>query len=669
MSIKKTLNDIWTIFKEKRIIEILLLVVFLIQGVILIYFNWKTLSNHMGYDSSWSYLKAALIWKEKSINSKVWVDQTSIFLDSSLPLASLIYGITGKIFPSYGLANLIIVLCILLSMNSILCNLNLNSLSRLLAVNLIICPYLTNGYAVVNDLGYFSNTLAGPAFYSLRALIALLIIREFLVIKKTNHIDIIGFITLALCSLAGSSSGIFMIVMILFPYLVFELEKVFVCNDIKILKSKDVIYCITGILCVYGGKIFANRVLGVNAIDTTRTWTSIEKLFTNFGAPLQGFLKLIGALPINQDTSVAILSVEGIYRIFPLCILGIIILSIVFALKVIKNNWKTDDELILLVVNIVVVNYITFGLFNAQYGSAFFEERYLICTFMMLIVLVAYYLDKLDMNQLFSKIIPVLLLVCLLGNNYVSDKAYIETTNDSWQIDEICAIVNNQNADLIYFWGDELSAVGRSLRAYDLNHTYKNINTSGGFHHNGDYLYKEDNSDYSGSTILVVSKDSTIVPENIMGMYEKIAELDYVNVYYCESNPIDLVAGITGDKCIDMPNTPGIVLGNGTFDGTSYISEGTAGFVMFGPHCSTKSGTYDFTLYYQIIDGEDTEESYFDVATDGGRNVLGKIELDPSKKAISINDVHLEEGTTLEYRVYNGEGTRIKIDKVEIIKK
>ncbi len=669
MSFKKTMCDIKTIFKEKRIVEILLLLVLIIQGLILVYFNWKTLANHMGYDSSWTYLKAALVWKEKSINSPVWVDQTSLFWDSSLPLASLIYGITGKIFPSYGLANLIIVLFILICMNSILCRLNINSLSRLVALNLIVCPYLTNGYTIVNDLGYFSDLLSGPAFYSLRALIALLIIREFLVIKKTNRIDVIGYITLLLCALAGSSSGIFVIVVILFPYFIYEMEKVFICNDIKVLKSKDAIYCIIGIVFVYGGKVFANKILGVNAIDATRTWTSIESIFINFGAPLQGFLKLIGALPVTNDKTVEILSVEGVYRIFPLCILGIIILSVIFAVKVIKKNWKSDNELILLVANIVAVNYLVFGLFNVQYGAALFEERYLICTFMFLVVLVAYYLDKLNMARLFSKIIPIMLLVCLVGNNYVSDKIYIDTTNESWQIEDIYTIVNDQNADLIYFWGDELREVGRSLRVYDMNHTYKNIDTGGVFHHWGDYLYKEDNSDYTGSTLLVISKNQTIVPENIMGMYGKIAELDRVDIYRCESNPIDLVTGITGDRSIDMPNTPGISLGNGTFDGTSFISDGTAGFVMWGPYCSAKYGKYDFTLYYHIIDAVDVDNSYFDVAIDSGKNVLGKIELDPSKEKISIKDVQLEDGQLLEYRVNSGEGTRIKIDKVEITKK
>ena len=90
---------------------------------------------------------------------------------------------------------------------------------------------------------------------------------------------------------------------------------------------------------------------------------------------------------------------------------------------------------------------------------------------------------------------------------------------------------------------------------------------------------------------------------------------------------------------------------------------------MWGPYCSAKYGKYDFTLYYHIIDAVDVDNSYFDVAIDSGKNVLGKIELDPSKEKISIKDVQLEDGQLLEYRVNSGEGTRIKIDKVEITKK
>lgn len=662
MTIKRTFTDIKNIFKEKRILEIVLLSLLIMQGLIVIYFNLKLLGNHMGYDSSWSYLKAVLMWKEKTINSGAWSDQTSPFLDSSMPLASLIYGITGEILPSYGLANLIILLLIMICINSICCYLGEGIEARLFALNMLICPYLTNGYYVFNDLGYFSNLISGPSFYCVRALIVLMVVREFIIIKSQNKIDVWGYLSLILCFLAGMSSGIFIVVMILFPYLVYEIIMMFRSNEIKRLATKDTIYCITCIFFVIFGKIFANKVLNIIAIDGSRTWTSISKIYTNFGAPLQGLLKLIGVLPVD-DTSISILSAEGIYRVFPLVIFGVIVCSFAFVIKTLKTDLHTKNDVIMFLIIVIAVNYFVFGLFNAQYGSRLFEERYLVTTFMVIIILVSYYLDCLDVNRLFSQTVIVILLICLIGNDYVSDKKYMQDTNETWQIPEISEIVDEQDAQLIYFWGNELKDLGRSLRVYDLNHIYKNINTEGGFHHWGDYLYLDDNSDYQGQTLLIISKDTNFVPENILSLYTKIAELNYVDIYKCEINPIDESVGITGSTSIDLPITPGIIMRNGSYDGAGYVSDGTEGYIMYGPYCDTVDGTYDFILDYEI-EGEGS--AAFDVSIDVGAEQLGVVDLIPGENQAVIKNINLQEGHILEYRVYCSSGTIIKINKVTI---
>ena len=182
-------QELTNLIKNKKWIEIILFVVLSVQFLITIYFNLMLLENHMGHDSSWSYLKAALMWNEKTITSDMWVEQTNIFLDSSMPLASLIYGVTGMLLPSYGLANNIIITLILICIDCIMREMNIELKGRLFALNLIICPYLTNGFNCRNDLGYFNDLISGPAFYSLRALIVLLIIREFIYIKNKGKID------------------------------------------------------------------------------------------------------------------------------------------------------------------------------------------------------------------------------------------------------------------------------------------------------------------------------------------------------------------------------------------------------------------------------------------------------------------------------------------------
>lgn len=202
------------------------------------FFNFTQQKNHVAYDSSWTMLKSVLMVKENAIISPAWSDQTSLFLDSSMPLASLFFAITGDIFISYGISNIVILVLILACLFRILTELELSLTSKLFALNMVICPYLTNGYAIINDLGYFSNVIFGPAFYSLRALLALLIILQFLTIKKTGKFNFSMYPVYALCIIAGSSSGIFMIITVLLPYVAYFIEKCFLKMTINLFGKK-----------------------------------------------------------------------------------------------------------------------------------------------------------------------------------------------------------------------------------------------------------------------------------------------------------------------------------------------------------------------------------------------------------------------------------------------
>lgn len=132
----------------------------------------------------------------------------------------------------------------------------------------------------------------------------------------------------------------------------------------------------------------------------------------------------------------------------------------------------------------------------------------MISPFIIIVITVAIFFDQTDEKKIFSQLALIGIIIALAGNNYVSDKKYVGTTNDYWQMDEIASIVNEQDAQLIYFWGD--------------------------------YLYYEKQEDYSGRTILITPKDTNIVPENIMNQYVHIQDLNMVSIYRCEGNPISI---------------------------------------------------------------------------------------------------------------------------------
>ncbi len=657
----------------EKVMGIGLLALLIVQFLVLAYFNLRLNAQHIDYDSSWVYLKAALIWKEKTFVSPYWSETTNPFFDLSLPIASLLYGITGRLFFSYGVSTLIVLLGILASVFFILKRFDVNKTGVLVVLNLILCPFLTNGFDPVIELGYANCVLVGPSHYGLRTLIVLLIILEYLNIQKKKKIDFIAFLAPALCFLSGMSSGVYLIAMILLPIIAYLFECMFIENKFKAFLKKESIFAYICLIFVFLGKLFASKVLNISIRDSGNEWTSVIDLWKNIGAPFQGLFKLLEVFPVAEK-DVSVLSARGIAVVFPLFILFVIFLAFIFAsagiYKKIKENTGVVPE-VLFLVNVVFVHFIMFGFMNVQYGLAVFEERYLIPAFFVLVILAGIFIRNIRMDLLVSKFILTGLFISILAINIISDKNYAEYSNNYDYMVHIRDIAQRENAGLVYFYGEDSAdnmldvLMCRNIRAIDLDRVYKYASTKGTFKHWGDYLYYEDNSGYEGDILLIVYSDKKeIVKDYIFEQLELIEDDGLFAIYKCKNNPIDCVVGIIGDVNVDYPTTPGMITTNCEVKQTSVISDGNRGFVMYGPYTETPDGTYDFILDYSILEGED---AYFDVAIETGEK-QGIIYLNPDENKAVIEDVKLNSGHILEYRVFCEEGTRIQIDKITIIK-
>lgn len=181
--------------KIKRM-ELCLILIFVTQLIISIYYNIASLGEHMGYDSSWSYLKAGLMWREKAFASEMWAEQTNLFLDSTMLPAAFLYGMTGNLLVSYGISNNIVLIAIIYCMSDIVKELQMRKSVRLICLNLLICPYMVNGFArlipgLFNELGYFNCLISGPAFYSVVVLLFLMVVSVVINLKtEKNHMSV-----------------------------------------------------------------------------------------------------------------------------------------------------------------------------------------------------------------------------------------------------------------------------------------------------------------------------------------------------------------------------------------------------------------------------------------------------------------------------------------------
>ncbi|MCR5010991.1 MAG: hypothetical protein K6A72_01480 [Lachnospiraceae bacterium] len=498
------------------------------QLIMIIAFNLTQLSSHMGYDSSWSFLKAMLIWREKSLVSDIWVETTGTLLDGPIVPASLLYGITGNIYLSYGICNSVFVLLLLLVMRDTAKNFGLDLKGRLVCLNLLLCPFLLNGTSPSN-LGYFSVLLCGDCLYSIRTLTFLIALDAVLIMNNPDKrgeesssghnktkIHILMILTLFLSFVSGMSAGIFLLLVCFMPLMLYAFITALVQNDSKLLYGRKMLFPAAGGICVVVGKIFQAFFIPLSTAGNEKTWTTIADIWKNIGAVFQGFMKLFNILPITRE--VPVLSVEGMLKVPAIAtatlILTAVLWSVCKGLSKIKN--KEFGSRLFVPITVIVWNVLILSLFKVQYGSPVFEERYLICAFVSMMLLAGYCITNADTGLLFTRLLTFGLVLLLAFTDAASDGIFLLLTNKDWHMDSVADKAEELDAGIVLFCGDDLWETGRAMRVYDYGRIYKCVNSDGNIVHWGDYIFYDDLSFYEGRIMYVVSRDNPDLASGIL---------------------------------------------------------------------------------------------------------------------------------------------------------
>ena len=163
-----SVNKINEFLKSEKITKILEWCFFIlgcIQFLMICFVNLTQNQNHLGFDASTFYLRAVESFNQHSLFLDNWVEQTTLMIDSPIPLASLLYGITGNIFISYGLSNIVTVVLFVALAICVLKEINMPRLGGIITLNFILSPYVTPFYNNANPIDYFPSMFIGAAFY------------------------------------------------------------------------------------------------------------------------------------------------------------------------------------------------------------------------------------------------------------------------------------------------------------------------------------------------------------------------------------------------------------------------------------------------------------------------------------------------------------------------
>ncbi len=653
-----------------RYLNIGMLAVMLLQFLAVVYVNLFQMRYHMGYDVSSYMIKAIEVWKQKTLFVDFWQHQTTLYIDNAMPIAALLYGISGDIFISYGIANIIVTLLLLLVFASICKELGLQKTAGLICMNLFLCPFLMESLNNWNDLGYFSMMFTSMASYGVKSLTVLMIVKTTLNLEreKANR----GLLVAAsfLSFIAGLSSGFYVAVTVMVPCGLYIMTRLLIKNNIRAIWNKQTAYVIGNGALLFLGKMISEKVIHFVSSDSDMVWVSLEQFVKNLASIFVGFLQLMQALP--QDAGMEILNRHGVIYLFPFFIVMVCLLAFVSVLVQVCRRYEEPGQALLLIY-VVVFNVFLFSIVYTTYGGRIFEERYLIELFLMIILLVGIFLNSLNDNLIFKGLLVLGLIGSIVIIDVKSDYTYMTTLNNYNELKEITEKVSELDSPVVYLIGDDIMCEQRNLRPIDTTKVYKSFNETGSVHHYGDYTYYDENGEYSGGTIMITTEESyPKIPGYIIDKYTYYDEVGKYKIYTSDENIIDNMAGITRfPVSVDYPYTPEVETQNGTLqENGTFLTDGTEGCVFQSEPADVVEGTYDITVNYEITESSAKEPARFEIVLGDTTKLTEVLDVGSGKKEIKNVSFRTEDTVSqMMYRITEAQGTKIRIASIQFVRK
>lgn len=93
------------------------------------------------------------------------------------------------------------------------------------------------------------------------------------------------------------------------------------------------------------------------------------------------------------------------------------------------------------------------------------------------------------------------------------------------------------------------------------------------------------------------------------------------------------------------------------------VSDGGAGAVIYGPYSETLDGVYNITVNYTVLSYTDSDRGTFDIALDA--RTYASEEFSAQEKSVTLENVALSSGHSMETRVWVPEGMVICVQSIE----
>ncbi|MDR1001446.1 MAG: hypothetical protein LBL96_11725 [Clostridiales bacterium] len=658
----------------------------------------------LGFDFSVMYTLAIEMWKQKTIFPE-FMYQTTLLLDSPVPLVALFYGLSENIFRAYGIANIILTGVQVALFVKIVRLFSPNAkVSVVIGLTVLLSPFIAN-YYVPNAIGDLLNNLqVAAAYYSVRISIGLLYIYLFAdaLKNKSKRINAASVVLIAIAAvmsfITGMSSGLYLGVTYLVPLTLVSAAVMLHRKEL----NKRVVICVFsfGALILFG-RIFAEHTFHWFTYDD-KTLVGVNDFFTNLQGIYLGMLELMGGL--TRFTGAKVFSPQGVVLLINFLFSHIFLFVIfVFTLRLFKTKnafEQNENTSPILNLSVIVISILIFMLTLTSDGVGHYPIRYLTPLYVCMVVLFTIYLDPIkEIDAKKCRNFHVILLCLLIVSNIYSYYVYLTNTISNWN-HSVQVALKKYDAKLVY--GTEEPKV-RSLRVLDTETVYKTFSVEdygrGTVYHWGDYLYCDDVSEYDGNTLILASPEHyELLADYYKSKYvyqETLCEDPLFSVYLAKGNYFDHYNGLPKKGTVrNLVYTPGVRSQNGNIASDGYFhSDGSQGYILFGPYSQVVReraafdsyfnsygsyslndediGVYDFTLIYEIINNASAQiaAGVFDVCTNNGTDIRGSIEIPTDATSVTLHDITFPDtSAAFEHRVYEYEGVEMIIESIEITK-
>lgn len=418
--------------------------------------NLFALSSACSYDAGTTFSAALEMWRQKSLVLQDFGYATSLLIDSPAPLAALLFGLTGRFFLAYGLANLVIMALNLLCVRSILHILGGGGPSFLLAAVLLVTPYSPW------QVGYSQCVVWGHGCYSVRVLFLLVVLRAVLPLwqEKADRRSIAWCVAgaAAVC-VTAFSSGLFFAEQVLAPLLLAVAGLALWNGTVRRYARPGgylVLLCLLTLVGMAAAKVLAQ---GTAAGATTMAMNDAAGIAGNISRILAGWLDFWGASGSGEPLSESLVQIGGVFRFFWLAGAGVALAAAFRS----KPKDSAEKEFRISAGSMACFNVAVMMLMQAPYSNNMIDGRYFLLPFLPLVLVLALGFERLLHYPRKQLAVCASLAVCMLVVVNTGTVLLREARTDLSDQKAVTEAVQKEGGTLLLDYGTEASyrAVGR----------------------------------------------------------------------------------------------------------------------------------------------------------------------------------------------------------------